>query len=638
MPANGKRSSIAPVWLRSVVLGTTVACAAANCAAPTGEPPATSRPEGVVAALALGDGGVSYADVDRDEREAWGPSALRAADDGTFWVADGAANRLVHIGRDGHVAGALSLEGQVVGARDLLVRDTDLLVLDGSAMWPHVVRYSLAGRVLDDAVLPKTAETLVDGFLPSPDGRVLLHAGGVAVFEWKDGVISSTLEAYTLGSQRFGVAFPDVLGDDDIGHQVQLDNGRGTALMTLEHFASSVRLLRALPNGESFWSLEEVSFVPQVLVDATALHLDAAGHVLGRARMPVADQFMFVEHAVSVDAKGRAYVLHTRENGADIAELAWQQELAPVLDERIATAQQDRANDAGAPDAGLPVLGSNEDVGVTGEALTDGTCRTAQAMMDKGFEYVNSATWLSSKNMDRGNTKCVGRKVPRYFETADATKAQSVGAQCSGASPGSGYECIRSVPYDWGGADTVASYRTAMNKGLQSGDIDTKNPVATDTTAAGIESCSHGTDCSGFVSRAWDLKAFYNVTRAITKALGKYSDSISNGATSHPGCVPGVKMKNANPPQAPEITMACKNSAVTIKMGDIMLKPGTHVTMFRKFGSATDKNVDGKTVSGRFPFHFESTESHNFDRVSYYQWPWSRFDTFEPRRFKKVCR
>jgi cell wall-associated NlpC family hydrolase len=628
MRANRKRPSIASLF------ATAVACTAIGCAAPNAEPDAARGHTGTVAALSLGEGGITYADVGRDEREAWGPSALRAADDGTFWIADTAANRLVHVGRDGHVEGALSLAGNVVGARDLLVRNDDLFVLDGSAMWPHVVRYSLAGRVLDDAVLPSSAEAMVDGFLPSPDGRVLLHAGGVAVFEWKDGVISSTLEPYALGAQRFGLEFPDVLGDDDIGHQVQIDNGRGQALLALDHFVSSVRLLRAMSNGESFWSLEEVVFDPQVLADAIIVHLDVAGHVLGRARMPVADQYMFVEHPVSVDAQGRAYLLHTAEEGAEIAPIIWRDQLDPVLDERVAQAEQARAADE---DAQLPAVG-DEEIGVTAEALSSDTCRTAQSMMDKGFEYVNSATWLSNKNMDRPNTKCAGRKVPRYFSTADATAKQNAGAQCSGASPGTGYECIRSVPYDWGGADTVASYRTAMNKGLQAGDIDIKNPVATDTTAAGIESCSHGTDCSGFVSRAWDLKTFYNVTRATTSTLGKYSTSISNGAKSHPGCVLGVKMPNAvNPAQRPEITTACKNSAVAIKTGDILLKSGTHVTMFRKFGSATNKNVDGIDVTGRFPFHFESTQSKSFDRVTYFHWPWSRFDSFEPRRYKKVC-
>jgi hypothetical protein len=615
MRANRKRPSIASLF------GTAVVCTTVGCAAPNAEPETPTGRVGTVAALSIGDGGITYADVGRDEREAWGPSALRAADDGTFWIADTAANRLVHVGRDGHVAGALSLAGNVVGARDLLVRNDDLFVLDGSAMWPHVVHYSLAGRVLDDAVLPSSAETLVDGFLPSPDGRVLLHAGGVAVFEWKDGVISSTLEPYALGGQRFGLDFPDVLGEDDIGHQVQLDTGRGQALLALDHFVSSVRLLRAMPNGESFWSLEEVVFDPQVLVDAIVLHIDVTGHVLGRARMPVADQHMFVEHPVSVDAQGRAYLLHTAESGAEIARVTWQVELEPVLDERVAQAEQTRAADE---DPQLPAVG--EEVGVTGEALTSDACRTAQSMMDKGFEYVNSATWLSSKNLDRANAKCAGRKVPRYITTQYAA-AQNAGAQCSGTSPGSGNECIRSVPYDWGGADTVASYRTAMSNGKQAGDIDKT-----------IESCSHGVDCSGFVSRAWDLYDFYGLTHAGTSQLGSYSKSISGGKPSHPGCVKGLSMPNTTTPQAAEITAGCENGNIKIAAGDILLYAGTHVTLFRKFGATTDNDLDGKEIaSGRFPFHFESTQSRRYDRVSYAHWPWARFDSYEPRRYNKVC-
>lgn len=626
MRANRKRPSIASSWLGSIMWHTALACTAAGCALPSAEPEAAAPDPGIVASLSLGEGEIHYANVGLEDHEAWGPSALRAADDGTFWIADAAANRLVHVGRDGHVAGAISLAGHVTGARDLLVRDNDLFVLDGSAMWPHVVRYSLAGSVLDDAELPSSAETLVDGFLPSPDGRVLLHAGGVAVFEWRDGVIAGTLEAYTLGAQRFGVEFPDVFGDDDIGHQVQLNVARGHALLSFDHFVSSVRLLRAMPNSETFWSLEEVTFDPQVLVDAIVLHLDAQGRVLGRARMPVADQFMFVEHDVSVNADGDAYLLHTMDDGAEIALIEWQDDLDPVLDERRAQAQQAHASDAVDAHADLPALGMEGGVGVTGEPLTD-TCRTAQSMVDVGFEYVNSATWLSSKNLDRANTRCAGRKVPRYI-TSQNTTTQNAGAQCSGTSPGSGYECIRSVPYDWGGVETVASYRTAMKAGKQAGD--------TDKT---VEECSHGIDCSGFVSRAWDLYDFYGKVHAGTGQLGSYSKSISGGKTSHPGCMKGVSMPGkATPAQAAEITAGCNNSNVKIATGDILLLAGTHVTLFRKFGTASDKDLDGKKIaSGRFPFHFESTQSRGYDRVSYDHWPWARFDSYEPRRYKRVC-
>jgi hypothetical protein len=196
------------------------------------------------------------------------------------------------------------------------------------------------------------------------------------------------------------------------------------------------------------------------------------------------------------------------------------------------------------------VLGTDGNVGVTGEGLSVDACRTPQSMMDMVFEYVNSATWLSSKNMDRPNTKCAGRKVPRYITTTYAA-VQNKGAVCSGASLGAGYECIRSVPYDWGGVDTVATYRTAMSAGSQAGDIDSN----------AVEACSRGIDCSGFVSRAWDLYTFYGVKHAGTKQLGSYSKSISGGKTSHPGCVKGASMPGSSTaPQAAEVTAGCKNS------------------------------------------------------------------------------
>ena len=617
------------------VLCTAAALSAFGCTAPTGEAPAPSTSAGIVAALSLGPDGVSYADVGLEDHEAWGPSALRAADDGTFWIADAAADRLLHLDARGQILGTLSIGEQVVGARDVLVRAGDLWVLDGSAMWPHVVRYSLSGQVLEDVAIPGTAESMVDGFLPSPDGRVLLHAGGVVVFELADGKVSEAAQPYALRDQTFDLAFPDAEGDD-IGQALDIDTGRGVLHMEHTHFISSVRLLRVLSNGESFFSIEEVAFDPQVLVDATAVHLDADGNVLGRARLPVADQFLFVEHAATVDVEGRLYTLHTDEDGAQIARVAWQLDLDPVLDERIALARAQRSTDDESAEVVPPILGVDAGVGATAQALVT-ECRSTQTMMDTGFDYVNSATWVSTRNMDRGNTRCDGRGVPRYFEYKKTTPDLNGSPVCQGDAPGAGYECIRSVPYDWGGSDTVGMYRSAMRKKHQAGDIDTKNPVAENAGSNGIESCSHGVDCSGFVTRAWYIPGYYNVSRATTRTLSKYSTSISSGTTSHPECTRGKKMPNAIAAQAPEITTQCKNTNVKIQSGDILLKPGTHVTMFRKFGNAENRNVDNKSSTGKFPFHFEATKSKSFDRVSYFHWPWSRFDTYEPRRFKQVC-
>src|SRR5688572_18338506 len=60
-----------------------------------------------------GEQGVHYADEEVEELRAWGPSAVRADADGSFWIADAAANRLVHIGEHGGYLGNIDLEGQV---------------------------------------------------------------------------------------------------------------------------------------------------------------------------------------------------------------------------------------------------------------------------------------------------------------------------------------------------------------------------------------------------------------------------------------------------------------------------------------------------------------------------------------------
>lgn len=94
--------------------------------------------------------------------------------------------------------------------------------------------------------------------------------------------------------------------------------------------------------------------------------------------------------------------------------------LEPVLPARIAAARARFAAKAEpAQPSSTPIVGVDSvqgEVGVTSAALS--TCRTTAQMEAEGLGYVNSATWLSPTNLDRANTKCVGRKVPASIVTA----------------------------------------------------------------------------------------------------------------------------------------------------------------------------------------------------------------------------
>jgi hypothetical protein len=124
----------------------------------------------------------------------------------------------------------------------------------------------------------------------------------------------------------------------------------------------------------------------------------------------------------------------------------------------------------------------------------------------------------------------------------------------------------------------VSGYNGYMHPGTyQSGDIDT----------AGVESCSRGVDCSGFVSRVWQLSS-------------KYSTST-----------------------LPNISWELPASS-DLRRGDILNKAGSHVILFSDFGS---NGIYG----------YESTTYNAYDRVVYMYSAWSRLSGYSPRRYNSVC-
>ena len=107
------------------------------------------------------------------------------------------------------------------------------------------------------------------------------------------------------------------------------------------------------------------------------------------------------------------------------------------------------------------------------------TCRERNLIIKVAQEYFNNSTYLSSYHID-DNGACPGRVKPSYLGIA-------------------GF--YSSVPYAWNTWDTLAEFNTFMgggSNGYFAGH-------ASDTSL----SCGRGIDCSGLVSRAWDLGSHY---------------------------------------------------------------------------------------------------------------------------------
>jgi hypothetical protein len=171
--------------------------------------------------------------------------------------------------------------------------------------------------------------------------------------------------------------------------------------------------------------------------------------------------------------------------------------------------------------------------------------------------YINNRIYLNDTNIDSENRRCANRVKPRYLGGAGQ------------------YE---SVPYDWGGFDTPQSFNAAMAQGHQAGDISADTPDNV--------SCSRGVDCSGFVSRVWQLPQKYS-----TSGLPNVSRAPSTGSLAY---------------------------------GDVYNSPGVHVILYE---SASVNGFNGA----------ESTVYNSLDRVVRGFVPMSRVNGYSVLRYNGAC-
>jgi len=80
------------------------------------------------------------------------------------------------------------------------------------------------------------------------------------------------------------------------------------------------------------------------------------------------------------------------------------------------------------------------------------------------------------------------------------------------------------IPYKWGGFNTIAQFDEGLQNGRFAGDINTN----------GVSSYAVGVDCSGFVSRCWQL-SYHSSTRNMPDITTQYAswDSLKPGDAIH---------------------------------------------------------------------------------------------------------
>jgi cell wall-associated NlpC family hydrolase len=491
----------------------------------------------VVFSILKGDDGIHYEGEGIEEAEVWGPASLRIAPDGTFLIVDTVTNRILRYTSDGVRVGVIRV-GDAVGITDIATNGSNVFALDEAAPEPSIHRFSVDGLFQEKIPLSEDLRAQgLSGVAIDDSGKVVAEMhGGLATVHLDGGKVAGKV----IRGESIRTQTPDP-NDKSADRTTGLIIKNGNRFsVKVDNILGGLSVLSTGQDGDFYVLIEELADASTIQVDQTVRHYGADGSLLGIARVPLAARYTYVKHGVAVAPDGKVYALITRPDRADIVRLEFKQSLKSILPKQGVSFNLEKENVAN-------LAASN--------AVNAVACsRTRDEMINTAWSYVNNQTYLNATNL---NGTCSGRGKPRYL----------------GATAG----YYNSVPYDWGGFDTVSDYNNYMAQNYKAGDID----------IAASETCSHGVDCSGFVSRCWGLTTKYS-----TRNIDSVSTTISQSQAQR---------------------------------GDIINKYDVHVAMIE---SIIPNGV--KTL--------EATTDFKVDRVAYItNNDWSRFSGYSIRRYNNVC-
>jgi hypothetical protein len=496
----------------------------------------------VVFSIPVGDKGIHYEGT--DNLDIWGPPAFTIAPDGTFWIADTPDNHLLHFSTKGELLDKIATGNSVIGVGDLDVTSKEIWILDMASLPPKIVRLSLHGKVLSSSDLPKGfyPEDGLSGISVGSDGSVFVERmGGHVLTRFTlstDEMDQKSIKGYEFQGNAYS-AYPADIRGKDVSHGFILVGNKRIDVNVVNDLGG-LRILHINSDGSFYVEVVELVLNTAFQVDQKVYYYDTFGNLAGMARVPLAVQFTPVEHGITVGPDGAVYAFITKPDGAEIQRLTFSSELPPILKPKAILVK---------PEQPQMLLYNAE------------TCRSRVSIISVALSYLNNSTYINTYHIN-DNSACSGRVKPRYLENANN---------------------YSSVSYAWGMWDTVDQFNAFMGYG--------QNGYFAGNISGTYMSCARGIDCSGLVSRAWDLND------------GPYGTcSLENVSTALP---------NVN----------------ALRSGDIMNRCSPtprHTIIFDSFG-----------IQGMWGY--EATTYLSYDRVVRTFRQFSTISDYVPRRYDNVC-
>lgn len=484
----------------------------------------------LVFTIPVGDSGLSYSDVDTKEAPSWGPASFDVAEDGTFWFANSVKHELKQYSKTGEHLRTINLKNTIIGLHDISVSKDGIYVLDMAAPKPYIVQVGFSRGIRGHHTSPISLEEGLSGISYVKDsGLIVEKTGTPKILIGKDSRSGNkTLSGYPHGDTTYEVA-PFTI--KNVRQTYTVKAGNVNVYITTQNKIVGLKILHVTKNGNFYLIVDEMIKSSPIYIDRTIRHYTQKGQLLGISRVPLNERYVPVEFDLAVASDESIYTLITRHEQVEVHKLVFVKELEPLT----------------------PPVEEIIEVKEATNTKQERASITREQVIANAKKYLNNSKYLSSKNV---SGSCSGRDKPRYIGGAGT---------------------YSSVPYDWGGWDSVEQFNSYMSNGYAAGDVRT----------SGVESCSKGVDCSGFVTRAWG------------RTDKKYGTSTLNQISNY------------------------LSSTSQLLAGDIMNKAGSHVRLFASF-------------SGSGCYCYEATKSKAYDRVVYRYLSWSSYSGYKPARYKYI--
>lgn len=289
----------------------------------------------VLFSVPIGDTGILYEGVDTQATSPnqtedavkslrWGPSALALGADGTFWVADDVGQRIRQYDATGALLTTIDTTERLRNVNDIAVTEHKLFALDMTDDRSILWELDLQGNTIITASLPITNE---DGFT-----GITLDSAGALWLEQASGAYRTQLVSTAnmqLASEEKQIIDRSAMDP----HLATVTLGDTHIDIHTSHPIANVHLLQVTPTGDIFLAVKEIVATPKILVDQTVRHYKSDGTLLGLARVPLADQPVYVESNLAVAANNEVYALVPRLNQVEVQRLEFSLDLPAILPE-----------------------------------------------------------------------------------------------------------------------------------------------------------------------------------------------------------------------------------------------------------------------------------------------------------------